>query len=305
MSLWPRLRGVAALLAEAARGWDKDNAPRLGAALAYYTLFSVAPLLVVAIAVAAVVFGQEAAQGRIVAQLSGLLGEAGARALEQTIESSRQSTAGTVASVGALVTLFLGATGVFGELKGALNVVWDVHDESQRPGFVVGILRNRLWSFAMVLGVGFLLLVSLLISAGLAAAQGALAPYLDNPGPLWPFVNALVSLALITVLFAMLFKFLPDTKVAWSDVWVGAAVTSVLFGAGKSLIGLYLGRSSVSSAYGAAGSLVVLILWVYYAAQIFFFGAELTQAYARRHGSRATSSERQPQSRRAPEPATA
>jgi membrane protein len=289
MSRWPRLREIGGLLAEAARGWDRDNAPRLGAALAYYTLFSVAPLLIVAIAVAALVFGQEAAQGRIVAELGGLLGEAGAHTLEQAIENSRQSAAGTLATLGALVTLFLGATGVFGELKSALNVVWDVESEPRHRGFVVGILRNRLWSFAMVLAVGFLLLVSLLVSAALAAVQGALAPYFTDPGQVWEAVNTLASLALITVLFAMLFKFLPDTKVAWSDVWVGASLTSVLFAAGKSLIGLYLGRSSVSSVYGAAGSLVVLILWVYYAAQIFFFGAELTQAYARRHGSRTAS----------------
>ena len=279
------------LLAEAARGWQEDDAPRLGAALAYYTLFSVAPLLVVAIGVAGVVFGQEAAQGRIVAELGGLLGESGARALEDAVENSRQATAGALATVGALVTLFLGATGVFGELKGALNVVWNVRKEDQaRPGLILGILRSRLWSFAMVLAVGFLLLVSLVISAVLSAAQGALGRYLSEPpSAALQYANALVSFVLITVLFAVIFRFLPDTQVAWSDVWVGSALTSLLFGAGKHLIGLYLGHSSLASVYGAAGSLVVLIVWVYYAAQIFFFGAELTQAYARRHGSLAKS----------------
>jgi len=274
------------LLAEAARGWDKDNAPRLGAALAYYTLFSIAPLLIVAIAVAALVFGQEAAQGRIVAELRGLLGEAGAHALEETVENSRKATAGILATLGALFTLFLGATGVFGELKGALNVVWDVPEARAKHGFVVSLLRTRLWSFAMVLAVGFLLLVSLVISTVLSAAQGALGQYLPEPSALWQYVNTAVSLVMITVLFAMIFKFLPDAKVAWRDVWVGAAFTSILFVAGKYLIGLYLGRSSLGSVYGAAGSVVVLIVWAYYAAQIFFFGAELTQAFARRHGSR-------------------
>ncbi len=290
MRIRHRLGAARSLLEEAAQSWQKDNAPRLGAALAYYTLFSIAPLLVVAIAVAALVFGQDAAQGRIVAELGGLLGQAGAKALEETVESSRESTAGVLATLGALFTLVLGATGVFGELKGALNVVWDVEPEERpRRSFILGILRNRLWSFAMVLAVGFLLLVSLVISAFLAAAQGALGRYLSEPSALLEYGNTLASFALITVLFAMIFKFLPDTKVAWSDVWVGAALTSVLFGLGKYLIGLYLGRSSVGSTYGAAGSLVVLIVWVYYAAQIFFFGAELTQAYARRHGSLAPS----------------
>ena len=277
---------VTKLLGQAARGWRKDNAPRLGAALAYYTLFSIAPLLVIAIAVAALVFGKDAAQGRIVAELSALLGEAGARALEETLESSRKPTTGALAALGALFTLLLGATGVFGELKGSLNVVWDVReDERPRRGFIVGMLRNRLWSFAMVLAVGFLLLVSLVISSVLAAARGALGRHLPQPSAAFDHANTLASFAIITVLFAMIFKFLPDTKVAWSDVWVGAALTSVLFGTGKYVIGFYLGRGSVGSAYGAAGSLVVLIVWIYYAAQIFFFGAELTQAYARRHGS--------------------
>jgi membrane protein len=273
------------LLGEAAGSWRRDNAPRLGAALAYYTLFSIAPLLVVAIAVAGLAFGQEAAQGRIVAELSGLLGDAGARALEGTVESSRQPAAGLMATMGALLTLFLGATGVFGELKGALNVVWDVRDDGPKPGFIIGMLRDRLWSFAMVLAVGFLLLVSLLVNAALAAAQGAFARYLPKPTLLLQGANTLASLAIITVLFALIFKFLPDARVAWNDVWVGAALTSLLFSGGKYLIGIYLGRSSTASVYGAAGSVVVLVVWVYYAAQIFYFGAELTQAYARRHGS--------------------
>ncbi len=201
--------------------------------------------------------------------------------------NSRNASAGAVATAGALLTLVLGATGVFAELKAAMNVVWDVKEaERPRRSFLVDLLRNRLWSFAMVLAVGFLLLVSLVISALLSAAQGALGRFVSEPGVVLQYANAVVSFAMITALFALIFKFLPDTRVAWSDVWVGAALTSLLFGAGKYLIGLYLGRSSVASVYGAAGSVVVLIVWVYYAAQIFFFGAELTQAFARRHGSR-------------------
>jgi membrane protein len=261
-----------------------DNAGRLGAALSYYTLFSLAPLLIVAIAVAGLVFGQDAAQGQIVAQLQGLVGEAGARAVQDMIENSRQPAAGVVATVVGVLTLLLGATGAFAELKSALNIVWDVEDQG---GGILGLLRGRLWAFAMVLAVGFLLIVSLVISAALTAAD----PLLERagvPAGLMHLVNGAASLLVITVLFALLFKYLPDTHVAWRDVWVGAFLTSALFTIGKLAIGLYLGRSSVASVYGAAGSVVVLIVWVYYAAQIFFFGAEVTQAFAHRHGSRAS-----------------
>jgi membrane protein len=270
------------LIRQAASDWQKDNAARLGAALSYYTLFSVAPLLVVAIGVAGLVFGREAAQGQIVAELHGLVGEAGARAIQDMVEASRKPTAGILATVIGLATLFLGATGAFAELKSALNVVWDVPEQG---GGLRALLLGRLWSFAMVLAVGFLLMVSLVISAAIAAADGFFE-WLGVPPAAVQLTNAVVSFLIITVLFALIFKFLPDTEVAWGDVWAGAVFTSALFAVGKSLIGLYLGRSGLASTYGAAGSVVVLVVWVYYAAQIFFFGAEMTQAYARQHGSR-------------------
>lgn len=270
------------LLKQAFADWRRDNAARLGAALSYYTLFSVAPLLIVAIAVAGLMFGREAAQGQIVSQLQGLVGEAGARAVETMIENSRRPEAGALATVVGLVTLLLGATGAFAELKSALNVVWDVKDEGAG---LAGLLRGRLWSFAMVLAVGFLLTVSLVLSAAVAAANGLFESAGISPS-LVHALNAALSFAVITVPFALIFKFLPDTQVAWRDVWAGALLTSALFTVGKFAIGLYLGHSSLASTYGAAGSVVVLVVWVYYAAQIFFFGAELTQAYAHRHGSR-------------------
>ena len=271
-----------ALLKQAASDWQRDNAARLGAALSYYTLFSVAPLLIIAIGVAGLAFGREAAQGQIVGELQGLIGEAGARAVQDMVEASRRPEAGILATLIGICTLFLGATGAFAELKSALNVVWDVPETG---GGIKALLLGRLWSFAMVLAIGFLLMVSLVLSAAIAAADGFFE-WVGMPRSAVQLTNAAVSFLIITVLFALIFKFLPDTEVAWGDVWAGAAFTSALFAVGKWLIGLYLGRSGLASTYGAAGSVVILVVWVYYAAQIFFFGAEMTQAYARRHGSR-------------------
>jgi membrane protein len=270
-----------ALLGQAWSGWNHDNAPRLGAALAYYTLFSLAPLLIIVIAVVGMVFGQEAAQGRIVGEMRGLLGDAGAVALEDMVKQSRKVETGLLATAVAVLTLFLGASGAFVELKGALNVVWDV-EEDQRPHGFRGLIRERLASFAMVLAVGFLLLVSLLANAALAASGGVLARYLPEFGAFTQITSAASSFVMTTVLFALMFKFLPDRSIAWKDVWAGAALTSLLFSLGRQLIGLYLGRSSFGSVYGAAGSIVVLVVWVYYAAQIFLLGAELTQAWSGR-----------------------
>ena len=275
-------REALGLLRQSFSDWQADNAPRLGAALSYYTLFSLAPLLIVAIAVAGFAFGKDAAQGRIVAELQGLVGPMGAQAVQELIKNSQRPEAGIFATIVGVVTLFLGATGVFVELKGALNLVWDVESPSEG---IWGMVRSRLWAFALVLAVGFLLLVSLLVSAAVAATDTILARFVSEPSVVLHAMNTILSLVVITVLFALIFKFLPDTEVLWSDVWIGAAFTSALFTLGKFLIGLYLGHSSVSSVYGAAGSIVVLMVWVYYAAQIFFFGAELTHAYARRHGS--------------------
>lgn len=296
-----RVKAASRLLREAFDGWNRDNAPRLGAALSYYTLFSLAPLLVIAIAVAGLAFGREAAEGRIVGELSGLIGQQGAEALQEMVRNSRQVKTGLLAGGLALVTLVLGATGVFAELKSALNTVWNVKQPAGAGG-VMGYLRERLVSLAMVLVVGFLLIVSLLASTAIAAAQSFLAGWFPEWQTVVAIANAITSFAVITLLFALIFKFLPDTPIAWRDVWIGAALTSLLFTIGKSLIGLYLGRSSIASVYGAAGSVVVVIVWVYYAAQIFFYGAELTQAFARRHGSRSTP-QPQPAAPPAPQPA--
>ena len=285
LSIRAMLKAVRALLSQAWDEWWSDNSARMGAALAYYTLFSVAPLLVVCIGICGFFFGAEAAQGRIVGELRGLVGEAGALAIEAMIESSRKAGTGIMASAIAVVTLLIGASGVFGELKAALNVVWDVPAPEAKNGFLAlgrNLLRERVLSFAMVLAIGFVLLVSLVVSAGLAAADGALHRYLTGWTLPLHILNTALSLTVVTAIFALMFKYLPDVRIAWRDVWVGAALTSVLFTIGKALLGLYLGHTSFTSIYGAAGSLVVLMIWVYYAAQIFFFGAELTQAVAQR-----------------------
>ena len=279
-----RLKTVLSVVKEAFADWKDDNAPRLGAALAYYTVFSLAPLLVIAIAVAGLAFGHEAAQGRIVAEIQGLVGKAGAEAVQGMLESARKPSSSVWAAILGTITLILGAGGAFTELRGALNVVWEAPPKPS--GGIWGAIRDRLLSFAMVLVLGFLLLVSLAMSAGLAAIHGFSVGLWPGAKVLLEIVNAVFSFAVVTVLFAAIFKLLPDTKIAWRDVWAGAATTAGLFTVGKTLIGLYLGKSSIASAYGAAASLAIILAWVYYAAQILFFGAELTQVYAHRHGSR-------------------
>jgi membrane protein len=277
-------RDILGMLKEAFRDWNEDNAPRLGAALSYYTIFSIAPVLLISIAVAGLVFGAEAAQGRIVAQIQGLVGKSAAEAIQGMLENARKPGQGALATVFGAATLLFGAGGAFNELRAALDVIWEI--PPRKGGGVLAMIRERLASFAMVLVVGFLLLVSLVLSAGISALE--VKGTFPGSGVVLQVVNNGVSLAVITVLFALIFKYLPDAHppVAWKDLWVGAFVTAALFTLGKFAIGLYLGRSSVASAYGAAGSLVLLLIWVYYSAQILFFGAELTQVYARRHGSR-------------------
>jgi membrane protein len=287
-----RLKTVLSVVKEAFADWKDDNAPRLGAALAYYTVFSLAPLLVIAIAVAGLAFGHEAAQGRIVAEMQGLVGKAGAEAVQGMLESARKPSSSVWAAILGTITLILGAGGAFTELRGALNVVWEAPPKP--GGGIWGAIRDRLLSFAMVLVLGFLLLVSLAMSAGLAAIHGFSVGLWPGAKVLLEIVNAVFSFAVVTVLFAAIFKLLPDTKIAWRDVWAGAATTAGLFTVGKTLIGLYLGKSSIASAYGAAASLAIILAWVYYAAQILFFGAELTQVYAHRHGSRRASTDVSP-----------
>ena len=275
---------ILRLFGTAVQAWWDDNAPRLGASLAYYTLFAIAPILLVAIAIAGFFFGAEAVRGEIVGQIDELVGREGAQAVQSLLVGASQQRAGLLATVLGSITFVLASTGAFLELQAALNTIWRV---KPRPGVnIVAFLMDRLRSFGLVIAIGFLLLVSLAVSAALAA----LADWLNRRAPgvplLWGVVNVLVSLGVITVLFAMLYRFLPDVHLRWRDVWIGAFATAILFTIGKQLIGLYLGQSSTASSYGAAGSVVVLLLWVYYSSQIVLLGAEFTRVYAHREGSK-------------------
>ena len=278
---------IFAILKKTASDWMEDQAPTLGAALAYYTVFSLAPLLIIAIAIAGLVFGREAAQGQIFDQLRGLMGEASAKAMQDMVQNaSAKPATGVVATIIGVVTLLFGASGVFGQLQTSLNAIWDVQPKPGRG--VLGLIQDRILSFGFILVIGFLLLVSLLLTAAIALVGewfGGIGPGMET---LAQILNFVLSLGLITVLFAMIFKFLPEAKIAWHDVWIGAFLTALLFTVGKFALGLYLGKSGVGSSYGAAGSLIVLLLWVYYSSQILFFGAEFTQVYANRFGSHVT-----------------
>ena len=278
------LKDMLKLLSATYTKWTEDHAQGLGAALAFYAVFSLAPLLLIVIAIAGSVFGQEAAEGQIIGQIQGLVGEESATAIQSMIEEARKPAAGIIATVLAIVMLLLGATGVFAQLQEALNTIWRV-DETPREG-IWKILKDRFISLMAVLGTGFLLLISLVISAGLSAVGTALEHSLPFPEFLLQLINFFVSFAIVTVLFAMIYKLLPDISIQWSDVWIGAIITSLLFTIGKFLIGFYLGKSDVGIAYGGAGSLVVILIWVYYASQIFLFGAEFTAVYAESRGSR-------------------
>lgn len=272
------------LLKQTVSEWTEDKVPRLGASLAFYTALSIAPLLVISLRAASLVFGDEAGRGELESQFQALIGDEGAKAVQAMIAGGDRPTEGTVATLLGAGMLVFGASGVFVQLQDCLNTIWEVRPKPGR-GFL-GIVRDRVFSFAMVLGVAFLLLVSLAVTTALAA----LGAVFDNLPAGLQFVgvavNFGVSLAVVTVLFALMFKYVPDVKVAWRDVWLGALLTAVLFTLGKLGIGLYLGRGTLASAYGVAGSFVVLLVWVYYSAQILFFGAEFTQVYANRFGSR-------------------
>ncbi len=263
--------------------WQRDKVSRLAAALAYYTTFSLAPILVIVIAVASSLFEQSTVQSRVIEQLQGLLGQNGADLVTEMLVSAQANDGegfwATLVSVGLLI---LGASGLFIQLQDALNTVWNL--EVKPDAGLWRLIRDRLLSFGMILVIGFLLLVSLLLSAALAAVSGLLGDTLFGWDLGWRILNAAVSFGVITLLFGLIYKILPDADLSWRDVRVGAAMTALLFTIGKSLIGLYLGNSSVASAYGAAGSFVVLLLWIYYSAQILLFGAEFTQVYANRFG---------------------
>lgn len=254
--------------------WQKDKALRLGASLSYYTVFSLAPLLIIVIAIASLVFGSDVARERIMEQMQSLLGQQGASAIGDILAHQRQNpTHGVIATVIGIVTLLLGASGVVGELQESLNTIWGAPIPK---GGLMTMIRQRLLSFAMILGIGFLLLVSLILSAaltGLSSFYGTAA--------IFEVLNFIVSIGVVTVLFAAMFKFLPDAEIRWRDVWVGALVTSILFTIGKTLTGLYLSKSAVASGFGAAGSLVIILVWVYYNSQILFAGAEFTEVYSK------------------------
>ncbi len=280
-------RAVLALVQDAVEGWLDDRAPSMGAALAYYTLFSIAPLLLIVIAVAGAVFGAEAARGEIFGQLRALLGADGAAAVEGLLRSVQlQGQAGWGTAVGAALLLF-GATTVFAELQGALDRIWRM--PTRAGGGLLGLLavvRARLVSFGLILGVGFLMMVSLVLSAVLAVLSRWWAPWFGGAEGLLQAADSALSFVLTLVMFAAIFKVVPTARIAWRDVWIGSLVTAVLFGIGRHLIGLYIGTSGVASGFGAAGSLVAMLVWVYWSAQVFLIGAEFTWAYAHRFGSR-------------------
>jgi membrane protein len=265
--------------------WLEDNTFRLAASLAFYTIFSIAPILLISVEIAGFIFSRGAARQQLIMQVEELAGIQGGQAAAQILDSVGLWDGNWVAIVVGLVTVLVGSTAVFAELQSALNQIWDVMPDPRRSA-VKSLLRTRIRSFAVVLTVGFLLLVSLVISAALAAAHNYLAAMIPITPWMWQLINLLVSLAVTSLLFAMVYKYLPDVQITWRDVWVGALVTAILFNIGKTLIGLYLGRTAVASTYGAAGSFVVILLWVYYSALISFFGAEFTQVYARKYGSK-------------------
>jgi membrane protein len=276
-SLWQFLKDVFTQ-------WMGDEPFLLASSLSYYTLFSLAPLLVIAIAIAGFVFGREAAQNQIVETIGGLIGPESAQAIQRMIENaSAKPKTGIISTVLGVVTLLIGAGGVVGQLQTSLNKVWGVEPKSDQ-GIRV-FIRQRFISFAMVLAVGFLLLVSLIVTALLTAFSQFLGSLIGGAEFVGHLLDVVVSFGFVTLLFAMIYKFVPDVQIRWKDVWIGAALTSILFTIGKFAIGLYLGSSGVASAYGAAGSLITVLLWVYYSSLIFLLGAEFTQAYASTYGS--------------------
>ena len=279
------LRDISDLLRSAAVNWVEDYAQSMGAALAFYTMFSIAPLLLIVISVAGFAFGEEAARGEIYEQLEDLLGLPGAAAVEELLESASKPGGSVVATLVGAVFLFIGATSVFAELQDAFDRIWRAPARAGTAG-LWNVVRVRLVSFGMILGIGFLLMVSLVFSAGMAALSAQWDPLFAGWTTVARTIDVTISILLASAVFAMIYKAMPRVRIDWKDVWIGAAVTSLLFIAGKYLIGTYIGRSSISSGFGAAASLVVVLLWVYYSAQIFLFGAEFTRAYSHKFGSR-------------------
>ena len=278
------LRKVGKLLQKTFQEWQEDKAARIAAALAYYTVFSISPLLVIAIAIAGAFFGQQAAQEEITAQLTQLVGEDIVKPILVTLKNISQPEIRGIASWISIAVLLLGASGIFAQLQDALNTVWNVKPQ---PGQgILPFLRRRLFSFLMVLAIGFLLILSLMISAVISTLSRYRVDFLPGSAILWENIDFIVSLSLVTFLFCLMFKYVPDAKIAWKDVVVGSVITALLFLFGKFLLGLYLSMGSLGSAYGAAGSLIVFLAWVYYSAQIVLLGAEFTHVYTRMYGSK-------------------
>jgi membrane protein len=277
-------RGILDMIKRSVVAWIEDDAPSLGAALSYYSVFSLAPLLLIVVSVAGLVFGAEAARGEVFGQIRGLLGDEGAAAIEGLLDSVKNPGGGVVSTIVGVVLMLAGATTVFGQLQNALDRIWR---SPERPaGGLWALLRTRLLSFGLILGLGFLLMVSLVLSAGMAAAEKWWAPALGDWQVTAQVLSFALSFTMTALMFAAIYKIMPRVPIAWSDVWVGAAVTAALFSVGRVLISLYIGHSAVASGFGAAGSLVVVLVWVYYSAQVFLLGAEFTWVYAYERGSK-------------------
>lgn len=264
------------------QGWREDRASHLAAALAYYTIFSLAPLLVIIIAITGLIWQRDVVRMQLLDQIQGVVGADGAGFVADLITSASSPAKNVAATIIGIITLLIGALGVFNELHNSLNFIWKGRREKTKNFLqtVKRIIIDRLLSFTMILGIGFLLLASLVISAGVSATQDAIGNAIPASEIILQLVNLVLSIGAITVLFALIYKFLPDANIAWRDIWVGAFVTSIFFSLGKMAIGFYLGNSAIASSFGAAGSLVLLLVWIYYSAQILFFGAEFTKVYA-------------------------
>jgi membrane protein len=277
------MSNLFSLLKDTAASWSEHNAQKMGAALAYYTALSLAPLVIMVVGVAGMLVSKDKVRKEVVAQVSTLVGEAGKNTIDSILSNPRNHKAGKWATIIGSVVLLIGASGVFGELQDSLNTIWQVPAGKRRWRL---LLKKRLLSIGMVFALGFLVLVSLLLSAAIVAVRAYLKGRAPDLDAIWEIGNTCISLVLITLLFAAVFRFLPDTRIAWRDVWLGAALTAALFFLGKFLLGLYFAHSAFASAYGAAGSLLIVLVWVFYSAQIFFFGAEFTYTFACRRGSR-------------------
>ena len=269
---------------DAALAWNNDGAASMGAAIAFYTIFSIAPLLIITMAIAGFFFGADAAQGQIYAQTRSLVGAEGATALQGLVMSASRPTEGIIATVLGLIFMIFGATGVFAELQGAMDRIWQTPVKTEQSGLWY-LMRRRILTFGLLLSIAFLLLVSLAVSAFVSTIQSLWTSQTEELEFVWQLINFVVSFIIVTGLFALIFKLLPRVSVAWTDVLIGAAFTALLFNIGKFLIGLYIGKTGVVSAFGASGTLIAMVVWVYYSAQIFLLGAEFTWVYAQRYGS--------------------